>query len=50
MIGSLLYLRLVDIAFSVGVYAKFQADPKDSHLSAVRRIIRYINCTVDHSI
>ncbi|XP_022851769.1 uncharacterized protein LOC111373470 [Olea europaea var. sylvestris] len=34
MIGSLLYLTATrpDIAFSVGVCARFQADPKESHL------------------
>ncbi|XP_022863025.1 uncharacterized protein LOC111383178 [Olea europaea var. sylvestris] len=52
MIGSLLYLIVnrPDITFSVGLCASFQADPKESHLSAVRRIIRYVNGTVDHGI
>ncbi|XP_022889185.1 uncharacterized protein LOC111404635 [Olea europaea var. sylvestris] len=52
MIGSLLYLiaSRPDIAFSVGVCARFQADPKESHLNVVRRIIRYVNGTVDHGI
>ena len=36
MIGSLLYLiaSRLDIAFSVGVCARFQATPKESHLTA----------------
>jgi hypothetical protein len=44
MIGSLLYLTASrpDIAFSVGVCARFQANPKESHLTAVKRIIRYV--------
>lgn len=52
MIGSLLYLTATrpDIAFSVGVCARFQADPKESHLNSVRRIIRYISGTVDLGI
>ncbi|XP_022861035.1 uncharacterized protein LOC111381483 [Olea europaea var. sylvestris] len=52
MIGNLLYLTASrpDIAFSFGVCARFQADPKESHLSVVRRIIRYVNGTVDHGI
>ncbi|XP_022870751.1 uncharacterized protein LOC111389996 [Olea europaea var. sylvestris] len=52
MIGSLLYLTTsrLDIAFSVGVYARFQVDPKESHLSTVRRIVRYVNGTLDHRI
>ena len=45
IIGSLLYLTTSrsDIAFSVGVCARYQATPKESHLIAVKRIIRYIN-------
>ena len=52
MIGSLLYLiaSRPDIAFSVGVCARFQATPKESHLTAVKRIIRYINGTSDYGI
>ncbi|KAI3446834.1 hypothetical protein Pfo_003499 [Paulownia fortunei] len=43
MIGSLLYLTASrpDICFSVGVCARYQSDPKESHLKAVKRIIRY---------
>jgi hypothetical protein len=43
MIGSLLYLTACrpNIAFSVGVCARFQANPKESHLTAIKRIIRY---------
>ena len=52
MIGSLLYLTASrpDIAFSVGVCARFQAAPKESHLTVVKRIIRYINDTSDYGI
>nr|XP_023918614.1 uncharacterized protein LOC112030162 [Quercus suber] len=52
MIGSLLYLTTSrpDIAFSVGVCARFQAAPKESHLTTVKRIIRYINGTSDYEI
>ncbi|GMH24089.1 hypothetical protein Nepgr_025932 [Nepenthes gracilis] len=47
MIGSLLYLTASrpDIAFSVGVCARYQSNPKESHLSAIKRIIQYINGT-----
>jgi hypothetical protein len=46
--GSLLYLTASqpDIAFSVRVCAQFQANPKESHLTAVERIIRYVNLVV----
>ena len=52
MIGSLLYLTASrpNIAFSVGVCAQFQAAPKESHLTAVKRIIHYINGTSDYGI
>ncbi|XP_062164939.1 secreted RxLR effector protein 161-like [Alnus glutinosa] len=52
MIGSLLYLMASrpDIAFSVGVCARFQANPKESHLTAVKSIIRYVNATVNYGI
>ena len=41
IIGSLLYLTASrpDIAFSIGVCARYQAAPKESHLIAVKRII-----------
>ena len=47
MIGSLLYLiaSRPDICFSVGVYARHQANPKESHLVAVKRIIQFVNGT-----
>jgi hypothetical protein len=52
MIGSLLYLTASrpDIAFSVGVCARFQANPKESHLTVVQRIIRYVNDTLSYGI
>jgi hypothetical protein len=52
MIGSLLYLTASrpDIAFSVGVCARFQANLKESHLTAIKRIIRYINDTLLYGI
>ena len=47
MIGSLLYLTTSrpDIMFSVCMCARFQANPKEAHLVAVKRILRYINHT-----
>ncbi|KAK8526380.1 hypothetical protein V6N12_020852 [Hibiscus sabdariffa] len=44
MIGSLLYLTASrpDIMFSVCLCARFQANPKESHLKAVKRIFRYL--------
>ncbi|GJS69401.1 hypothetical protein Tco_0702242 [Tanacetum coccineum] len=47
IIGSLLYLTASrpDIIFSVCLCARFQEDPKTSHLEAVKRIFRYIKGT-----
>jgi hypothetical protein len=47
MIGSLLYLTASrpDIMFSVCMCARFQAIPKESHLSALKRILRYLKYT-----
>ena len=52
IIGSLLYLTASrpDITFNVNVYARYQAAPKESHLTAVKRIIRYINGTLDYGL
>ncbi|GKE05391.1 hypothetical protein Tco_1397409 [Tanacetum coccineum] len=48
MIGSLLYLTTSrpDIMFSVCLCARFQEDPKTSHLEAVKRIFQYIKGTM----
>ena len=47
MIGSLLYhtASRPDIMFSVCLCARFQEDPKTSHLEAVKRIFKYIKGT-----
>ncbi|CAM8934575.1 unnamed protein product [Rhodiola kirilowii] len=52
MIGSHLYLTSSrpDIAYAVGVCARYQADPKESHLLQVKRIIKYVCGTVDFGI
>ncbi|XP_041003920.1 uncharacterized mitochondrial protein AtMg00810-like [Juglans microcarpa x Juglans regia] len=52
MIGSLLYITASrpDITFSVGVCARFHANPKESHLTAVKRILKYLSATVDYGI
>ncbi|XP_057432399.1 secreted RxLR effector protein 161-like [Lotus japonicus] len=52
MIGSLLYLTASrpDIAFAVGVCARYQAAPKESHLIQVKRIIKYVSGTNDYGI
>jgi hypothetical protein len=44
MIWSILYIiaSRLDIAFNVGVYARFQSTPKESHLIAIKRILKYL--------
>ena len=52
MIGSLLYLTASrpDITYAVGVCARYQANPKISHLTQVKRILKYVNGTSDYGI
>jgi hypothetical protein len=52
MIESLLYLTASrpDITFAVGVCARYQAEPKMSHLIQVKRILKYINNISDYGI
>jgi hypothetical protein len=47
MIGSLLYLcaSRLDIMLSVCICARFQSNPKECHLVAVKRILRYLVST-----
>ena len=51
-IGSLLYLTASrpDIQSSVGVCAIYQSDPKESHIIAIKGIIRYVSGTLDYGI
>ena len=48
MIGSLLYLAAsrLNIMFSICVCTRFQSYPKEFHLSAVKRIIKYFKGTI----
>ena len=52
MIGSLLYLTASrpDICYSVGVCARYQGNPMETHVAAVKRIIRYVNSTADFGL
>ncbi|CAJ2654309.1 unnamed protein product [Trifolium pratense] len=52
MIGSLLYLTASrpDIMFAVGVCARYQSEPKMSHLTQVKRIFKYVNGTCGYGI
>ena len=52
MIGSLLYLtaRRPDISYSVGVCTRYQANPKESHMIALKRIIKYFKTNADFGV
>jgi hypothetical protein len=47
MIGSLLYVTAsrLDVMFSVCISARFQATPRESHLKAIKRTLRYLKHT-----
>jgi hypothetical protein len=47
MIGSLLYVTASrpDVMFSICMCARFQASPRESHLKATKRILRYLKHT-----
>ena len=49
MIGSLLYLIVSrpDISYSVGMCAKYHANPKESYMIALKRIIMYVKTIID---
>ncbi|XP_038904496.1 uncharacterized mitochondrial protein AtMg00810-like [Benincasa hispida] len=52
MIGSLLYLvaSRPDIAYDVGVCARYQSNPKTNPLTIVKQILKYISGTVDYDL
>ena len=52
MIGSLLYLTAsrLDISYNVGVCARYQANSKESHMIALKRIIKYIKSTTNFEV
>ena len=52
MIDSLLYLTTsrTNISYSVGVCARYQENPKESHMIAMKRIIKYFKTTTDFGV
>jgi hypothetical protein len=47
LVGKLIYLAHIhpDIAYTVSVVSQFMHNPKDSHLQAVYRLLRYLKST-----
>ena len=52
MIGSLLYLTASrpGISYSVGVCGRYQANPKESHMISLKRIIKYVKIIANFGV
>lgn len=53
LIGSLMYLALCtrpDIAFAVGMLARFNSKPNQSHWTAAKRVLRYLRGTANFGV
>ena len=52
MIGKLLYLTTSrpNISYSVRVCARYQANPKESHMIALKKIIKYVKTIADFEV
>jgi hypothetical protein len=52
IVGALQYLSITrpDIAFAVSKVSQFMNEPRDTHWSAVKRILRYLKHTIDHGL
>ncbi|XP_074287754.1 secreted RxLR effector protein 161-like [Silene latifolia] len=52
VVGSLRYLTSTrhDIVYGVGLITRYMEKPRQSHLQAAKRILRYVNSTRDHGI
>lgn len=52
MVGALQYIFLTrpDISFTVGKLSQFMHRPIEFHLSAVKRVLRYLKHTISHSL
>jgi hypothetical protein len=52
LVGSLMYLTMTrpDIMYGVSLISKFMETPKESHWKEGKRILRYVNGTIDFGI
>jgi hypothetical protein len=52
LVGSLRYLLHMrpDLAFAVGFASRFMERPTEEHMKAVKRVLRYINGTLDYGL
>ena len=52
LVGSLRYLTCTrpDIAYGVGLVSRYMEEPKMTHWKAIKRILRYVKCTLSHGL
>ena len=53
MVESLMYIALAtrpDIAFAVSALSRYNSQPRTVHLTAAKRVLRYLRKTADHSL
>ena len=53
LVGSLMYLSVCtrpDLAYAVGILARFSSKPNRSHWTAAKRVLRYLKGTANHGI
>ena len=52
MIGSLLYVKAtrLDVMQVAGLVTRFQSDPKETHVTVVKGIFRYLKSTMEYGL
>ena len=53
IVGSLMYLMIAtrpDLANSVGIVSRYLSNPSEEHLTAAKRILRYVEGTKDYAL
>ena len=53
IVGSLLYLAVAtrpDISHAVGVLSKYNSCPTETHLTAAKRVLRYLKRTTEYGL
>ena len=53
IVGSLMYIALAtrpDIAFAASALSRYNSQPRTSHLTTAKRVLRYLRKTADHCL